>query len=82
MSDKPTMTLLSACTKGGMATVCKINATGPLKQRLVSFGLMRGVDLVMLECSPTKSTFEVKVGTLNIALRKEEAALIEVCNVR
>ena len=75
------MTLLSACTKGGIATVCKINATGPLKQRLISFGLMKGVDVVMLECSPTKSTFEIKVGSLNLALRKEEAELIEVCDV-
>ncbi|MDP2077697.1 MAG: FeoA family protein [Sulfuricurvum sp.] len=49
---------------------------------MVSFGLMRGVDLIMLECSPTKSTFEIKVGSVNLALRKEEAALIEVCNVR
>lgn len=82
MTDKPTMTLLSACSKGGMATVCKINATGPLKQRLVSFGLMRGVEVIMMECSPTKSTFEIKVGKVNLALRKEEAALIEVCDVR
>ncbi|HEX5624184.1 MAG TPA: FeoA family protein [Sulfuricurvum sp.] len=80
--NNTTMTLLSACTKGGVATVCKINATGPLKHRLISFGLMKGVDVVMLECSPAKSTFEIKVGNLNIALRKEEAALIEVCNVR
>ncbi len=80
--DTETLTLLSACSKGGLATVCKINATGPLKQRLMSFGLMKGVDVIMLECSPTKSTFEIKVGTINLALRKEEAALIEVYNVR
>jgi len=36
----------------------------------------------MLECSPTKSTFEIKVGSVSLALRKEEAALIEVSNVR
>lgn len=76
------MTLLSGCNKGELATVSKINATGPLKQRLISFGLMKGVDVIMLECSPTKSTFKIKVGTINLALRKEEAALIEVCDVR
>ncbi|MDD2828490.1 MAG: FeoA family protein [Sulfuricurvum sp.] len=77
-----TMTLLSACTKGGIATVVKINATGALKQRLISFGLMKGVDIMMLECGLTKSTFEIKVGNVNLALRREEAELIEVCNVR
>jgi len=76
------MTLLSACTKGGMATVVKINATGPLKQRLISFGLMKGAEVTMLECAMTKSTFEIKVGNVSLALRKEEAELIEVSNVR
>ncbi|MDD5211497.1 MAG: FeoA family protein [Sulfuricurvum sp.] len=82
MSEKSTMTLLSACTRGGVATVVKIHASGALKQRLISFGIMRGCEIMMLECSPTKSTFEIKVGNVNLALRKEEAQLIEVCNVR
>ncbi|HEX5711150.1 MAG TPA: FeoA family protein [Sulfuricurvum sp.] len=77
-----TMTLLSACSKGGIATVVKINATGALKQRLISFGLMKGSEVKMLECGMTKSTFEVKIGNVSIALRKEEAELIEVTNVR
>lgn len=76
-----TMTLLSACTKGGRATVAKINATGALKQRLISFGLMKGAEITMLECGLTKSTFEIKIGSVNIALRREEAELIEVANV-
>lgn len=76
-----TMTLLSACTKGGRATVAKINATGALKQRLISFGLMKGAEITMLECGLTKSTFEIKIGSVNIALRREEAELIEVTNV-
>jgi ferrous iron transport protein A len=77
-----TMTLLSACSKGGVATVAKINATGPLKQRLISFGLMKGAEVKMLECALTNSTYEIKVGNMSIALRKEEAELIEVTNVR
>lgn len=76
------MTLLSACTKGGVATVVKINATGPLKQRLISFGLMKGSEVQMLECSPAKSTFKIKIGNVSIALRREEAELIEVNDVR
>jgi ferrous iron transport protein A len=77
-----TMTLLSACTKGGHVTVAKINATGALKQRLISFGLMKGAEIVILECGLAKSTFEIKIGSVNIALRREEAELIEVCDVR
>ncbi len=80
--NEPTMTLLSACTKGGTATVVRIKATGPLKQRLISFGLMKGAEVKMLECGISKSTFEIKVGNVSLALRREEAELIEVCNVR
>lgn len=80
--NKDTMTLLSACTKGGMATVTRIKATGPLKHRLISFGLMKGCEVKMLECGISKSTFEIKVGNVSLALRREEAELIEVCNVR
>lgn len=76
------MTLLSACTKGGIATVVKINAAGALKQRLISFGLMKGAEVKMLECGMTKSTFEIKIGNVSIALRREEAELIEVSDVR
>jgi ferrous iron transport protein A len=75
------MTLLSACAKGGIATVVKNNATGALKQRLISFGLMKGAHVVMLECGLTKSTYEVKIGNVSIALRREEAQLIEVTDV-
>jgi ferrous iron transport protein A len=76
--ETETMTLLTACSIGGTATVVRINATGPLKQRLISFGLMKGVQVQMLECSATKSTFEIKVGNVRLALRREEAELIEV----
>lgn len=80
--DTITMNLLSACVRGGTCTVVKNNATGPLKQRLISFGLMKGAEVKMLECALTKSTYEVKIGNVSIALRKEEAELIEVTNVR
>ncbi len=76
--NEQTMTLLSACARGGICTVVKNNATGSLKQRLISFGLMKGSVIKMLECSPTKSTFEIKIGNVSLALRKEEAQLIEV----
>ena len=80
--NKNSMTLLSACSKGGSCTVVKNNATGPLKQRLIAFGLLKGSEVKMLECAPGKSTFEIKVGNVSLALRKEEAELIEVSDVR
>jgi len=74
------MKKLTQCEKGSSCKVAKIHATGPLKQRLLSFGMMKGVDIDLLEYSATKSTVEIKVGKMRIALRKEEAELIEIEN--
>lgn len=75
---KKIMKDLTQCKKGSSCTVSKLHASGPLKQRLLSFGMARGVNIELIEYSPTKSTVEIKVGKMRIALRKEEAELIEV----
>lgn len=72
------MKKLTECKKGSNCTIVKLHASGPLKQRLLSFGMMKGVEIELLEYSATKSTIEIKVGKMRIALRKEEAELIEV----
>ena len=72
------MNVLSICEKGCVATISKINATGPLKQRLISLGIMKGASVELLEYAPAKSTIEVKVGKMRLALRREEAEMIEV----
>ncbi len=72
------MHTLTDCPRGCETTIKKLHATGPLKQRLVSFGIMKGATVILLEYAPRKSTVEVKVGKMRLALRKEEADMIEV----
>jgi ferrous iron transport protein A len=72
------MKKLTDCAAGSTVTVVKNNAAGPLKQRLVSFGIMKGAHLSILAYSTTKSTVEIKVGKMQLALRSDEAGLIEV----
>ncbi|MDA3947183.1 MAG: FeoA family protein [Helicobacteraceae bacterium] len=72
------MNTLTKCPKGCETTITKLHATGPLKQRLVSFGIMKGATITLMEYAPRKSTVEVKVGKMRLALRKEEADMIEV----
>lgn len=69
---------LSECKKECKVVVMKLNATGELKQRLISLGVMRGSELEVLEYAPTKSTIEIRVDTTRVALRAKEAELIEV----
>ena len=72
------MKTLLDCHKACKVQVVKLNAKTDLKQRLISFGIMKGASIEILEHAPAKSTIEIKVGKMRIALRAEEAKLIEV----
>ena len=72
------MKTLLDCKKACRVKVLKLNAATDLKQRLISFGIMKEAEIEVLEHAPRKSTIEIKVGKMRIALRAEEAELIEV----
>jgi ferrous iron transport protein A len=72
------MKRLIDCEKGEKVKVVKLNANYDLKQRLISFGVMKDAQIQVLEHAPRKKTIEIKVGKMRIALRAEEAELIEV----
>jgi ferrous iron transport protein A len=72
------MHTLFDCHKGCVARVKKINAEHGLKQRLISFGVMKGSEISVLEHAPKKKTIEIKVGKMRLALRDIEAQHIEV----
>jgi ferrous iron transport protein A len=64
--------------KDDKALIVKIHADKALKDRLHSFGVMRGEELTVKGCSLAKQTMEIEVGSTLIALRAEEAEKIEV----
>ena len=70
--------LLSELRKGDKAEIVKIHADKGLKDRLNSFGVMRGEILHIKGCSLAKQTMEIEVGSTHIALRADEAGKIEV----
>ncbi|MCX6052563.1 MAG: FeoA family protein [Campylobacterales bacterium] len=72
------MKKLSTCRVGEKVKVLKLNADTELKQRLISFGIMKEAIIEVLEHAPAKSTIEIKVGKTRIALRAKEADMIEV----
>ncbi|MDF1874978.1 ferrous iron transport protein A [Sulfurimonas sp. SAG-AH-194-I05] len=72
------MHTLNECEKACKVRVVKLNAKTDLKQRLISFGIMKECVIEVLELAPAKSTIEIKVGKMRIALRAQEAKLIEV----
>ena len=72
------MKTLMDYNKACKVKVLKLNAQSDLKRRLISFGIMKETIVEVLEHSPGKSTIEIKVGKMRIALRAKEAQLIEV----
>nr|WP_321267885.1 FeoA family protein [uncultured Sulfurimonas sp.] len=72
------MKTLKDCKKACRVKVIKLHAQTDLKQRLISFGIMKEAVIEVLEHAPAKSTIEIKVGKMRIALRAEEAQLVEV----
>ena len=69
---------LSELHKGDRAVIVNIDADKPLKDRLHSFGIVRGEELEIKGCSIGKKTVEIEVEGTLIALRAEEAEKIEV----
>lgn len=72
------MKTLLDCHKACRVRVIKLNARDELKQRLISFGIMKEAVIDVLEHAPAKSTIEIKVGKMRVALRAQEAELVEV----
>ena len=73
--------VLSDIQKGDSAEIVEIHADKVLKDRLSSFGVMRGETLLVKGCSLGKQTMEIKVGSTLIALRADEADKIEITQI-
>lgn len=58
--------------------ILKLNADTQLKQRLISFGIMKGAEVEVMKHTANKSTVEIKIGNMKIALRDSEAKKIDV----
>jgi len=67
--------------KGDKAEIIKIDADKALRDRLTSFGVMRGEVLLVKGCSLAKQTMEIEVGSTLIAVRADEAEKIEVMKI-
>ena len=74
--------VLSELHKGDWAEIISVNADKALRDRLTSFGVIRGEKLFIKGCSLARQTMEIEVGATRIALRAEEASKIEVVQIR
>jgi ferrous iron transport protein A len=66
------------CKINKIYKVKKLHTTGSLRQRLISFGILKGAQIKHLASTKMNATYEIQVGRMTLALRKEEAMQIEV----
>ena len=69
---------LDKLNKGDVATITKLDCNDEFKSRFYSFGIIEGADVEIKAVSLKKQTIEVNVEDTLIALRFDEAKLIEV----
>ncbi len=63
---------------GQRATITRINGAGALRRRFVEMGIVRGETILIERNAPLGDPVEYFIKGYHLALRREEAAQIEV----
>ena len=63
---------------GQQATIAKINGNGALRRWFVEMGIVKGETILIERSAPLGDPVEYFIKGYHLALRKEEAAFIEV----
>ena len=63
---------------GQQATIARINGNGALRRRFVEMGIVKGETILIERSAPLGDPVEYFIKGYHLALRKEEAAFIEV----
>ncbi len=72
-------TTLAALHPGDTATIVSIHAEEALRQRLLALGFRSGKRIEMIRKASFSGPLQVRIGTTDILLRRNEAAKITVC---
>lgn len=72
---------LSELQPGALAHVAKVNATGPIRRRLLEMGFVRGAELRVEKLAPLGDPMELVIKGYHLSLRREEGACILVTPV-
>ena len=73
---------LSELKEGQYATIVHVGGNGILRRRILEMGILRGAEVYIEKYAPLKDPLELIVKGYHVSLRVEEAAQVEVENVR
>lgn len=77
-NDMPEPTQLHLLRPGQHATITRINGVSALRRRFIEMGIVKGETIRIERHAPLGDPIEYFVKGYHLALRKEEAAQIEV----
>jgi ferrous iron transport protein A len=72
-------TTLTSLQPGDTATIVAIHAEEALHQRLLALGFRSGKQVELIRKAAFSGPLQVRVGTTDVLLRRNEAAKINVC---
>lgn len=70
---------LASLQPGDTATIVAIHAEEALHQRLLALGFRSGKQIELIRRAAFSGPLQVRVGTTDVLLRRNEAAKIDVC---
>ena len=73
---------LSDLRQGQTATVARIGGDGPFRRRLLEMGFLRGTEVYVVKYAPLRDPIELILKGYHVSLRVDEAAHIQVEDVR
>jgi Fur family ferric uptake transcriptional regulator len=73
---------LSDLKQGQSATIVRVGGSSLLRRRVLEMGILRGTEVYVEKYAPLRDPMELIVKGYHVSLRVEEAADIDVENVR
>ncbi len=73
---------LSEMKEGQSATIVHIGGNGNLRRRILEMGILTGTEVYIEKYAPLRDPLELIVKGYHVSLRVQEAAKVEVNNVR
>jgi ferrous iron transport protein A len=73
---------LSSLCGGDEASICLVGGPPEMRTRLRTLGIREGERIVVIKCAPLADPIEYSVGGMHVSLRRSEAGVILVRDVR
>jgi len=73
---------LSEMKEGQSATIVRVGGNGILRRRIMEMGILKDTEVYIEKYAPLRDPLELIVKGYHVSLRVEEAAKVEVDNLR